>query len=181
MVRTTFSEAIKANASTIKNIVEEDFANTVCSDDKPKFYNRYKNPHDPDGYTGLDDMRLKDIDDKRIPDWVYNEEYTDEEKVLLQNLHDELFWQFQDEYRDDWDELVQQYYENRKADAEKELGTDERHEKYLKEKAAYESGRDNYYGWCMNGGGGRKAFRRMYGDGDFISYGGWLIENYGKN
>lgn len=180
MVRTTFSEAIKANALTVKEFAEIDLNNTLCTDDKPNFFNRYKEPHYTEGFNAFDEVELKQIKHKDIPDWVYNEEYTEEEKMLLQGLRDDVAWSLGEDYRYTWDELVQQYYENRKADAEKELGTDERHERYLNEKAAYESGRDNYYGWCKHNGS-KKDFRQMYGDGDFISYGDWLIENYGKN
>lgn len=95
-------------------------------------------------------------------------------------MYDDLYCDFEEEYREEWDSMVQRYYDDKENKAEEELGTDERYQEYLEAKESFEALRDSYYGWCMNGGGGKKAFRKMYGSGDFESYGEWLIANYGE-
>ena len=55
--------------------------------------------------------------------------------------------------------------------------TDEQLEEYETAKERHEENRDNYYGYCMNGGGGRREFSKMYGNGDFMSFAEWLNEN----
>lgn len=179
MVRSTFSEEIKKEAMTIEELVEMDFENTLDFEE-PMYYNRYREPR-YDSWDGvLYDVSLKDILDDDIPDWVYNDEYTEEEQEQLNKLHDDLFSNFIDEYVCKWDAKVEDFYKNKEKEAEEELGNDERWEEYQEEKAVYEASRDSYYGWCMNGGGGRRAFRSMYGDGNFYSYGEWLLNKYGE-
>lgn len=179
-VRTTFSEEIKSKAMTIEQIVEDDFGLTDFCDEGPKFYSTHQDPHYDDTDFVLYDVELKDILDDRIPNWVYNEEYTEEEEALADELWDKLYSDFYETYIWEWDNKVQQFFDDEDRNAEEELGTDERYQKYLEDKKSYEARRDDYYGWCMNGGGGKKAFRRMYGDGKFQSYGEWLITNYGE-
>ena len=53
--------------------------------------------------------------------------------------------------------------------------TDEDYEQFLSEKDDYEEGRDSFYGWAMNGGGGRKEFQKMYGDGNYQTFWEFLI------
>ena len=53
--------------------------------------------------------------------------------------------------------------------------TKEDEENYQNDKDRFEDGRNSYYGYAMNGGGGRKDFNKMYGDGNYLDFGEWLI------
>jgi len=55
--------------------------------------------------------------------------------------------------------------------------TQEDLDQYENEKENYEGGRNSYYGYAMNGGGGKKEFQNMYGDGEFHEFGKWLLLN----
>lgn len=55
--------------------------------------------------------------------------------------------------------------------------TAEQQEDYAQYVSDHQSNLNNYYGFCMNGGGGKKAFQSMYGDGSPLSFGEWLLNN----
>ena len=50
-------------------------------------------------------------------------------------------------------------------------------EQYEEEKSNFEDGRNEYYGHSMNGGGGRREFSKMYGDGNYLTFDEWLADN----
>lgn len=59
--------------------------------------------------------------------------------------------------------------------------TDEDYEEFLADKERFEDNRNSYYGWCMNGGGGKREFSKMYGDGNYMSFAEWLLAPCVKN
>jgi hypothetical protein len=58
--------------------------------------------------------------------------------------------------------------------------TQEELDRYEEFKSNFEANRNSYYGYCRNGGGGRKAFQDMYGSGELPSLAEWLIIDRGE-
>lgn len=183
-MRTTFDEKIKSEALTVKEWAKSDFEDMIAllgPDEEPKYYDRYKEPHFNECSDFLYEYpELKEVKDCDIPDWAYNEQYTEEEEEALEVWLEENIGNLRYEYESKWDDLVEEWYKDRERRAEEQFGTDELYAEYKEEEGIYECGRDSYYGYCMNGGGGRKAFRKMYGDGNYHSYGAWLIARCGN-
>lgn len=143
-------------------------------------------------------IRDQDGDPDNLQQILDDEDYEDEkEKAEIENQIKELE-EAEEAISDHWlkEEQKSKEIENKYTKIIKEAGgtyraieiaqelkilkyTGNYYEDYQEYKSNYEDGRNSYYGWSMNGGGGKKEFNSMYGSGDSMSFEEWFRKETG--
>lgn len=169
---------------SIREMVETDFVN--CSDIPEfyyKYYHRQREPHFDESYS-FDKWEIEMLPEDIFPEWYFTTE-EDDWTQEQQNEYAQCINEAEDEYMSIWNDLVDEYFEEQKDKRNAKLEewkknnperTLELMYQYEDEKSNFEANRNSYYGYCMHGGGGHKAFRSMYGDGNFYSWDEWLAD-----
>lgn len=122
--------------------------------------------HEPSGFVLVDGEWEDDLDaDVEYVGAMTN--YADYADIIDEDNVEYVSDDCEQEHEDDYRIIEREY---------KCEYTSEDVDTYNEEKANFEEGRDSFYGYAMNDGGGRKEFNSMCGDGSYFSFAEWLIK-----
>lgn len=160
----------KNDSTPIREFVENDFSNEMNEHERID-----SNNHNWNDYIAT--LSPYDLYDDKTPDWLFEKDSNDftaeEEEAYCEECS-----RLRDEYREMYYEMYYKWREEELNDIVQEYDSDENRTKYNAMKSEFERGRNSYYGYCMNGGGGKKGFSKMYGDGNYYTYAEWLEQKY---
>ena len=169
--------------SSMQEYVREDWKNTL--DFAPESAVRRFNSFSDKPLTGDDISLVEDeLPVSIFPSWYWEVEPEDMTEEQEEELH-KCMSEAAETYTEEWDSIVDEYLQSCKNNKEKRIEDYlDQHEEvkqqlfldYECEKKDFENRRDSYYGYCMNGGGGRKEFHKSYSDGNFLSFNEWAYE-----
>lgn len=116
--------------------------------------------------------------------WMIDSDLSPEEYILGAQSDYENYADIIDESNDDYDaaNLEQEHDDDYRIDTRTVTieYDDSLEQEFSENQDNFKKNRDSYYGWSMNGGGGKKAFSKMYGNGNFTDFITFILENGAK-